>query len=479
MAILFDEQGCLMDRESLEHHQFYPRPGWVEHDGSEILTNTRAALKSLLSRHTDQLGDIKSLSISNQRETIISFDRKSGKPLAPAIVWQCRRGTEICERHEKAGWADKISQRTGLRLDPYFSASKLQWLVENNSYIASKLKDGNAVAATIDSFLIHHFTQGEVLATDHTNACRTLLYNLDRLDWDPELCDLLKIPPAALPEIRDSSGTFGETDLDGLLPNPVPIRGVMGDSHAALLAQRCFAPGSAKVTFGTGSSILMTLGPERRNSTKGVVTTLAWVHKGKPTFAFEGIIISSASTLVWLRDQLGILPEISKSAAIANSLKDNGGVYLVPAFTGLGLPHWQPEARAAIVGLSTQSDQRHIIRAAEESIAYQLRDALEAMRADAQTELRSIHADGGPTRDNFLMQFTADMTGVDLHVSGTPECSPLGAVLSGMWGSGFLDSPDAISALPRKDYILRPSMKTEEVTQLHNGWLAAVRKTLS
>jgi glycerol kinase len=477
-ALLFDAAGRLLDRESRDHRQYYPRSGWVEHDGAEILANARAALRALLQRHGAQLDAIESLSITNQRETVIAFDRASGEPLAPAMVWQCRRGSPICEAHRAAGHGDLVERRTGLRVDPYFSASKLQWLVENNPGIARKLASGEALAGTMDSFLIHRFTGGRVFATDHTNACRTLLYDIDRLAWDPELCGMWKVPVNALPEIRDCTAAFGDTDLDGMLPRPVPIRGVMGDSHASLLAQRCFEPGTAKVTFGTGSSILMNLGARRRDSRHGVVTTLAWVHGGKPAYAFEGIIISSASTLNWLRDQLGILPDIGESESIARSVPDTGGVHLVPAFTGLGLPHWQPDARAAILGLSAHSDRRHVVRAALESIAFQLRDALDALRADAGTGLRAIHADGGPTHNAFLMQFTADITGVSLHAADMPECSPLGAVLAGMWGGGQLEGPAAIAALPREERVYSPSITSDAAARLHAGWQTAVRQTL-
>ncbi|MCC5806876.1 MAG: glycerol kinase GlpK [Opitutales bacterium] len=478
-ALLFDASGRVLDRESRDHRQHYPRPGWVEHDASEIRANTFAALNALLARHGDDLGDIRSLSLTNQRETVVVFDRQTGEPLAPAVVWQCRRGAPLCEAHLEAGHGDTVAQRTGLRIDPYFSASKLQWLVENNSTVAARLADGSAAAGTIDAFLIHALTEGKVLATDHTNACRTLLYNIDRLEWDADLCKLWKVPRRALPEVRDSTAAYGETDLGGLLPRAVPIQGVMGDSHASLLAQRCFEPGSAKVTFGTGSSILMTLGPQRRDSSRGVVTTLAWVHGGQPTYAFEGIVISSASTLVWLRDQLGILPGIAEAESIARSIPDNGGVYLVPAFTGLGLPHWKPEARAAVTGLSAQSDRRHIVRAALESIAYQLRDALDAMGEDAGAAPKAVHADGGPTANNFLMQFTADLTGARLRVADTSDGSPLGAVLAGMWGAGILNGPAAIAALPHEGRTYTPQLDEAEVARLYDGWQAAVRKTLA
>lgn len=478
-ALLFEADGRALDRESREHQQHYPQPGWVEHDAEEIWQNTLAVLKRLLARHSARLGELTALSITNQRETIVIFERDTGRPLYPAIVWQCRRGDAFCAAHAAAGREPLIHQKTGLKLDAYFSASKLQWFVRNQPELRAKLANGSALIGTIDTYLVYRLTAGRVFATDSTNASRTLLYDISRLQWDEELCALWEVPGRALPEVRDCTAHFGDTTLGGILPQPLPIRGVMGDSQASLFAQRCFTPGSAKVTFGTGSSVLLNIGEQPRFSTNGVLTALAWTHSGVPMYAFEGIIISSASTLTWLRDQLGLAPDVPALERLAREVADNGGVYLVPAFTGLGLPHWQPTARAAISGLSSHSDRRHVARAAFESIAYQIRDALDAMRADAGVPLGVLHGDGGPTASQFLMQFTADLTGTELRVATMPDCSPLGAMLAGQLGLGIRRSLVELAQGPRDDVIYRPTLSRERTDALFAGWQAAVRRVLS
>lgn len=470
-ALLFDEVGRLLDKESREHQQHYPQPGWVEHDAEEIWLNTLQTLRTLLARHTNE--NIVSLSITNQRETVVIFDRATGQPLYPAIVWQCRRSVAICEEHAKH--EALIQERTGLRLDAYFSASKIQWMIRQHPGLKAKLLAGEALIGTVDCYLIYRLTNGAVFATDHTNACRTLLFDIGRLCWDDDLCALFEVPMNALPEVRESSARFGEATMGA---KTLPICGVMGDSQAALLAQRCFALGTAKVTFGTGSSILLNIGSERRQAPAGVVTTLAWVLNSTPTYAFEGIIISSAATLTWLRDQLGVLQDFAEIEPLARSVPDNEGVYLVPAFSGLGLPHWQPEARAAIVGLSAQSDRCHVIRAGVESIAYQLRDALDAMRGGNTIPLHSLHGDGGATINRFLMQFTADLNGVALCVATMSDCSPLGATFAGMLGMGVYDSFDALAALPQEDVVYQPAMPPQQAQRFYEGWQRAVRQTL-
>lgn len=473
-ALLFDEQGSLLDKESREHEQHYPQPGWVEHDAEEIWRNTLAVLRKLLARHIFEKKKIISLGITNQRETVVIFDRATGRPLSPAIVWQCRRSIGICEAH--SAHRGFIQRRTGLRLDAYFSASKIQWLVRHHPELENKLASGEAVIGTIDCYLIYRLTNGAVFATDYTNACRTLLFDIDRLRWDEELCAIFETPMQALPEARESCAKFGEAMIDDFV---IPICGVMGDSQAALFAQGCFISGAAKVTFGTGSSILLNIGDKLRQPPLGVVTTLAWVLNGAPTYAFEGIIISSAATLAWLRDQLGAISDYNEIESLVQSIPNNEGVYLVPAFTGLGLPHWQPEARAAIVGLSSQTDRRHIIRAGVESIAYQLRDALDAMRTDNAIPLHSLHGDGGATRNRFLMQFTADLNSVELRVATMPDCSPLGATMAGMLGAGIYTSFEQLSKLSREEIIYRPTMPNDQAQALYKGWQRAVRQTLT
>lgn len=478
-ALLFDAAGECLDREAREHQQHYPQPGWVEHDADEIWRNTKAILGNLLRRQGARRDEIVSLSLTNQRETIVAFDRQTGTPLGRAIVWQCRRGAERCAQEESAGRGAFIHGKTGLKLDPYFSGSKLAWLMREQPAVAARLRDGSAVVGTIDAYLVHRLTGGRVFATDHTNASRTLLYNLTTLNWDDELCAFWEVPRSALPEIRESRAQFGETDLEKLLPRSIPICGVMGDSQAALFAQRCFEPGSAKVTFGTGSSVLMNIGAKPILSEHGVLTALSWVDAGQPTYAFEGLIISSASTLTWLRDQLALATDVPALEALAKSVPDNAGVYLVPAFTGLGLPYWKPEARATISGLTPHSQRTHLARAGFESIAYQVRDALDAMRREARAPLGVVRADGGPTASAFLMQFTADITHTELRVAAMPDCSPLGAVLAAQLGLGHSPSLASLAASARADRAYHPALPRARADVLYAGWQSAVRQLLA
>jgi glycerol kinase len=475
-ALLFDEQGRTVDRESRPHQQHYPQPGWVEHDAGEIWRNVLTVLRTLLARQSARAGELAALSITNQRETVVVFDRATGAPLAPAIVWQCRRGQEFCDALQPQ--ETLVHRATGLKLDPYFSASKLQWLVRNRPDLRAKLADGSALIGTIDAYLVYRLTAGEVFATDSTNASRTLLFDIHTLQWSDELCRVWEVPRRALPEVRESSAHYGDTTLDGVLAQPLPIRGVMGDSQASLFAQRCFAPGTAKATFGTGSSLLLNIGHQPRLSAHGVLTALAWVHAGVPTYAFEGLIISSASTLTWLCDQLGLAADAAALEKLATSVPDNGGVHLVPAFTGLGLPHWRPEARATITGLSSHSDKRHVARAAFESIAFQIRDALDALRREAGVPVGALHGDGGPTASKFLMQLTADLAGTELRVSDMPDCSPLGAMLAGQLGLGRHQTLDDLARLPRTETVYRPGADAATVARLARGWQHAVRQTV-
>ncbi|MBP8256348.1 MAG: glycerol kinase GlpK [Opitutaceae bacterium] len=477
-ALLFDRDGVPVDRESREHRQHYPHPGWVEHDAEEIWQNTLTVLRGLLSRHSRKKKGIVSLSIANQRETIVVFERSTGRPLAPAVVWQCRRGDPFCDAHRQSGAEALIRRRTGLKLDAYFSGSKLQWLVWDNLELRRKLADGSALIGTMDAYLIHRLTGGKVFATDYTNASRTLLFDIHTLQWDDTLCALWDVPRRALPEVKESSDQFGKTTLDGMLARPLPIRGVMGDSQASLFAQRCFFPGSAKVTFGTGSSVLLNIGSKARTMENGILTALAWVHKGQPTYAFEGIIISSASTLTWLRDQLG-MPDVSELEQLAQAVPDSGGVHLLPAFNGLGLPHWRPDVRGAITGLSSASDRRHVARAAFESIAFQVRDALDSLRRAAGLSSGTLHADGGPTASSFLMQLTADLAATELRVSTMRDCSPLGAVLAGQLGLGLHESIADLAHTAHAETIYAPRANADQVAARLSAWSRALRSLLA
>lgn len=477
-AVLFDARGKVLDKASRNHRQIYPQPGWVEHDAEEIWKNVLAVIGEIAKRNHAKLAKLVALSITNQRETVLVFDRKTGKPLHHALVWQDRRGDAICAKLTKQGHGSSVLRKTGLKIDTYFSASKIRWLIENQPDIAAKLKSGDAVIGNIDAYLLHRLTGGKVFATDYTNASRTLLFDIGKLQWHASLCKLFKVPTSALPEVRESAARYGETKANNLFPNPVPIIGVMGDSQASLFAQRCYQPGTAKATFGTGTSVLLNIGDKLRVTEKGAVTALAWVYQGKPTYAFEGLINFSAATIEWLKNQLGLIQSAAEVEKLALGVKDNGGVYLVPAFAGLSAPYWSPEARAAIIGMTAHTNKAHIVRAAQEAIAYQIRDVLNMMRADAKVKLQSLHADGGPTRNKFLMQFTADLTRTEIKVAEVAESSAWGAAMSGLLGLGICKSMGDLAKLPHSQTVFRPRMKASEAERLQAGWRAAVKRVL-
>jgi glycerol kinase len=477
-AVLFDARGKVLDKASRNHRQIYPQPGWVEHDAEDIWKNVLAVTGEIAKRNRTKLAKLAALSITNQRETVLVFDRKTGKPLHNALVWQDRRGDAICAKLTKQGHGPSVLRKTGLKIDTYFSASKVRWLVEDKPAIAAKLQSGDAVVGTIDAYLVHRLTGGKVFATDFTNASRTLLFDIGKLQWDARLCKLFKVPARALPEVRESAAQFGETDADGMLPKRVPIIGVMGDSQASLFAQRCYQPGAAKATFGTGTSVMLNIGDKLRVSEKGAVTALAWVWQGQPTYAFEGLINFSAATIEWLKNQLGLIQSAAEVEKLALSVKDNGGVYLVPAFAGLSAPYWSPEARAALVGMTAHTNKAHVVRAAQEAISYQIRDVLDMMRADAKVKLQSLHADGGPTQNKFLMQFTADLTRTEIKVAEVAESSAWGAAMNGLLGLGICKSLTDLQKLPRPQSLFHPRMKAAEADSLHIGWRTAVKRVL-
>lgn len=478
-ALLFNAQGELLDSFTLPHPQIYPQPGWVEHDPELIYSNTIQSLRTLLERNPQTVDEAACLSITNQRETFVLFERATGAPLYNAIVWQCRRGEALCASLEAAGQAERVHQLTGLKIDTYFPASKLRWLLDERPDLRQKLTDGSALFGTIDTYLIYRLTGGHVYVTDHTNASRTLFYDITALDWNQELIRVFDITAINLAEIRESSAHFGQTDLDGALPRPIPICGVMGDSQAALFAQRCFLPGSAKVTFGSGSSLLLNLGDQKVLTGHGSLTAIAWVLQGHPTYALEGITNFTGATIAWLRDQLELIDDPAEAEALATAVADNGGVYLVPAFVGLSAPYWRPEARAAITGLTPASNRKHVVRAALESIAYIVNDALKQMEEDAGLKLQAIHADGGPTRNQFLMQFVADITGHTVRASRLAELSGLGAAMMGMLGVGAANGLDDLQLLPMSISAYSPQRQAEEVAGLLSGWEKAVGQVLS
>jgi glycerol kinase len=365
-----------------------------------------------------------------------------------------------------------------LKIDTYFPASKLKWLLDNHPEIKARLLDGTALAGTIDTYLVYRLTGGQAFATDHTNASRTLLYDIGQLRWDEGLCELFDIPIGALPRVFESRARLGETNLEGVLDQNIPICGVMGDSQAALFAQRCYWPGSAKVTFGTGSSVLLNIGDQMKLSANGIVTTIGWVLNEQPTYSFEGITNFTGATITWMCDQLQLIGSPGETEGLATAVEDNGGVYLVPAFVGLSAPYWQPDARAAILGLTPHSTKSHVVRAALEGIAYRITDVLGLMAEGAGTTLQHVHADGGATSNQFLMQFVADMTQLTVRASSLPELSALGAVLSGTLGMQVYKSLAELEKLPVDFTDYQPSMSAEQAQKLYGGWQAAVQQVL-
>ncbi len=477
-AMLFTPDGRLLDQEWLLHRQIYPSAGWVEHDAVEIFSNTLKAASALLERHPDQWNNLLALSITNQRETFVLFDRETGEPLYNAIVWQCRRGDDLCKQLVSAGKEQIVRELTGLKIDTYFPASKLRWLLDTRPDLRAKLKDGSALFGTIDTYLVYRLTGGKVYATDHTNASRTLFYDIEKLAWSQELCKVFGLEFGELPDLRESSAWYGDTDLGGCLNRRIPICGVMGDSQAALFAQRCFMPGGAKVTFGTGSSVLLNIGSEKRLSSHGTLTALGWVLQGQPTYAFEGIINFTGATISWLRDQLQLIENPAETETLAQSVSDSDGVYFIPAFVGLSAPYWRSDARAAILGMTPSTTRAHIVRAAVESIGYIVADVLKAMGDEAGVKLSTIHADGGAVRNAFLMQFVADMNQLKVRAAQTPELSALGAVFSGCLGLKVHESLEDLKNLPSGFTEYRPSMIPSLANKMFAGWQTAVQQVL-
>jgi glycerol kinase len=471
-ALIFSAHGQLLARASKDHRQIYPQPGWVEHDAEEIWRNTIEMVRQVVS----QFPHPSRLSITNQRETMVVFERATGKPLHNAIVWLCRRGDAICSQLKEQQLSGLVREQSGLVIDTYFPASKIQWLFENQPRLRAQVADGSALIGTIETYLIYRLTNGMVFASDHTNACRTLLYDIRTLGWSQVLCDLFKIPMAALAEVRDSNANFGTTNVAGVLDAPIPICGVMGDSQASLFALGCHQVGDTKITLGTGSSLLLNVGGTITEPEEGTIATVAWVIDGRPTYCLEGIISYSAATIQWLRDQLQLIRSAEETQALAESVEDNGGVYLVPAFAGLSAPYWSPDARAAIVGMTAHTTRAHVVRAALESIAYQVRDVLEMIREQTGVTTRLIRADGGATNNCFLMQFMADVIDAEVQTSLIAESSPLGAVLCGSIGAE-VDSLEQLTVpCAARRYIREMAPKT--ANEFYLGWKEAVERVL-
>lgn len=433
-AIVFDHEGVIIHTAQQEFTQFFPESGWVEHDAEEIWRVQLEVMQRAVRQVPD--GEIAAIGITNQRETAVVWDRVTGKPLHPAIVWQCRRTSEMCRTLKEQGLEPLFREKTGLVLDPYFSGTKLKWMLDEVPGLREKAERGEALFGTIDSWLIWRLTEGREHVTDVSNASRTLMYNIHKLEWDEELLSVLGVPPQMLPEVRPSSGIFGYTELLGN-GGPIPIAGAAGDQQAALFGQGCFREGLAKSTYGTGCFILKNTGEQPVLSQNGLLTTVAWQIGDKVHYALEGSVFIAGAVIQWLRDGLGLIGDSSESEALALSIPDTVGVYFVPAFAGLGTPYWEPNARGMITGLSRSTGKAHLVRAALEAIAYQTRDVLEVMQQEAGRRLTELRVDGGAVKNGFLMQFQADLLGVPVVRPQVTETTALGAAMLAGLAVGF------------------------------------------
>lgn len=477
-AILFDENSMVKHRVTIEHRQYYPRPGWVEHDPMEILANSRKAMELVIEESSAAASDIAALAITNQRETVVAWDGETGKPVYNAFVWQDQRATEFCESLKEAEKGPIIRSKTGLLIDTYFSAGKLAWLVKNRPEVAQAAREGRVLCGTIDSWLIWNFTGGKVHATDYSNACRTMLFNIHTLAFDEELKEIFLVPDFIFPEPRPSNSRFGETALPGT-SRSVPISGVAGDSHAALFGQCCFRSGTAKTTYGTGSSIMMNIGGKPLDPPEGIVLSIGWGFDAEVTYVFEGNIHSTGDTIRWMADEVGLFSDMEEAEKAAASLETNGGVYLVPAFAGLGAPYWEHGLSALITGLSRAAGRSHIVRAGLESIAYQVYDVVERMTGASQVSMVDLRVDGGPTRNRFLMQFQADILESPIRVSSIEEVSALGAAYLGGVREGLWADRATLTGLWREQKKYTPSMAEESRMKNLHGWKRAVAQTIA
>jgi glycerol kinase len=473
-AVVVDPDGAVRGSGYLELTQHYPRPGWVEHDAEEIWQTTVRAIGQALGAARITAAEVAAIGITNQRETAMLWERATGRPVHRAIVWQCRRTAPFCERLKADGAEPEFRRKTGLILDPYFSGTKIRWLLDEVPGARSRAERGELAFGTVDSWLLWRLTGGAVHATDPSNASRTLCFDIHALRWDEELCKALGVPLAILPAVKPSAGVFGETAA-GELPAGIPVTGIAGDQQSALFGQCCIEAGMAKNTYGTGCFLLLNTGSTPIASERGLLTTVAWQVEGAVTYALEGSVFIGGAVVQWLRDGLGVIATAAESEALAMSVGDTGGVYLVPAFTGLGAPHWDPYARGALVGLTRGTTRAHIARAALEAIAYQNRDVLDAMSAEAGAPLRALRVDGGAAANNFLCQFQADVLQVEVLRPVITETTAMGAAFLAGVGAGVWKM-DSLAGRWRLERRFAPSVDTEARAAGYAGWSRAIER---
>ena len=478
-AMLFSENCELLRRVNIDHQQLYPQTGWVEHDAEEIYKNTIEAIRCLLEKEEVNGEDVSySLAITNQRETVVIWNKQTSKPVYHAVVWQCQRGTAICKALKDRGYSRLVRQKSGLLIDPYFSASGAKWILDNVEGTRELAEKGGLLMGTIDSWLIWKLTEGRNHQTDYTNASRTMLFNIHTLDWDDELLRLFTIPRSMMPEVLPCDSAFGETTIENLFESPIQIAGVLGDSHGALAGQMCFEAGMGKVTYGTGSSVMVNIGEKVISAPEGLVTSVGFSALGRVYYAFEGNIHCTGATIKWMVEKLGLADSFKQIEALATSVKSTDGVYFVPAFTGLGAPWWKPDAKAAIWGMTLNTGKAHVLRAGIESIAYQIKDLIDMMTWQAGIELKGLRVDGGPTKNQFLMQFQADMLQTVINRSEIEEASALGAVVMNGFARKRWTSFQEVAAMRTIDNCITPCMEEKELQCLYGGWREAVKKII-
>ncbi|MBS4538660.1 glycerol kinase GlpK [Clostridium sp. D2Q-11] len=476
-AILFNHEGKIVKTAQKEFTQIYPKAGWVEHDPMEIWGTQSGVAREVLETAGIRPEEVAAIGITNQRETTVVWDKNTGKPIYNAIVWQCRRTAAICDDLKEKGLTQYIKETTGLVVDAYFSGTKIKWILDNVEGAREKAENGDLLFGNIDTWVIWNLTRGKVHVTDYTNASRTMIYDIKNLKWDEKLLEELGIPKSMLPEVKPSSEVYGYTDPQTFGGAEIPIAGIAGDQQAALFGQACYEKGMAKNTYGTGCFMLMNTGEEMVLSNNGLLTTIAWGVDGKVEYALEGSIFIGGAVVQWLRDELGLIKDAADSEYFASKVEDSNGVYVVPAFVGLGAPYWDMYARGTIVGLTRGANRNHIIRAALESIAYQTRDVLDAMQVDSGIDLQALKVDGGAVANNFLMQFQSDILGVPVERPEITETTALGAAYLAGLAVGFWKNKNEIAEKWKVDKTFTANMNDDNREKYYKGWKKAIKRS--
>ena len=477
-AIIFNHDGGIVGSSQREFTQYYPQPGWVEHDPMEIWGTQSSVLTEVLAKTNIRSDEVAALGITNQRETVVIWDKETGTPVYNAIVWQCRRTTEICEQLRRDGMEEHIRKTTGLVLDAYFSGTKVKWILDNVEGARERAEKGELLFGTIDTWLIWKMTGGRVHVTDVTNASRTMMFDINKLEWDETMLEVLGVPRSMLPEVKSSSEVYGQTNIGGKGGTRIPVAGIAGDQQAALFGQMCLEKGMAKNTYGTGCFLLMNTGEEPVKSENGLLTTIACGYDGKVTYALEGSVFMGGASVQWLRDELGLVRDAADTEYYASKVKDTNGVYVVPAFVGLGAPYWDPYARGSIFGLTRGANRSHIIRATLEAVAYQSRDLIEAMQQDSGIDMTQLRVDGGAVANNFLMQFQSDILNSDVVRPTVTESTAAGSAYLAGLAVGFWDNIEELKDKVSVDRTYTPAMGDEERAGLYKGWKKAVERSL-